>query len=167
MLGAVRVRERPLVQSVALVSVLLAVVLSVAPAFLRNLRASRFVEPLDSLSYIASRATVLAAGRPVEMAYPPAAPLTPSTVPRGELVVDLPGTWDHPTWRLLDFRVDEPHAYAFSFDSENGPDGAHFEATARGDLDGDGSTSTFALGGDYARGGSPRTHALALHREVE
>jgi hypothetical protein len=163
----VRLRERPLVQTVALVSLLSAVVLSAAPAFLRNLRASRFVEPLDGLSFIASRASLIAAGRPVEYAYPGPAPLTPAEVPRGELVVDPPGTWDHPTWRLLDFRAEEPHAYSFSFTSENGEQAAHFEATARGDLDGDGNTSTFVIAGGYARGGAPRTEPVALHREVE
>jgi hypothetical protein len=167
MLGVVQVRERPLVQTVAFISLLLAVVMSALPAFVKNLRASRFAEPLDGLSYIAARATLLAAGRPVDTAYPPSAPLTPGVVPRGELVVDPPGTWDHPTWRLLDFKTDAPHAFAFEFQSENGPEGATFSATARGDLDGDGNTSTFILGGDYQKDGSPRTRPLALHREVE
>lgn len=162
-----RVIERPLVQSVALISVLLAVVLSVLPAFVRNLRASRFAEPLDGLAYIAARASLLAAGRPVEAAYPSAAPLTPPLVPRGELVVDPTGTWDHPTWRLLDFRPDEPHAYAFTFDSQNAPEGSTFEATARGDLDGDGSTSTFTIRGDYPKDGTPVSEQVAMHREVE
>jgi hypothetical protein len=167
MLASMRVSERPLVQSVALVSVLLAVVLSVLPAFVRNLRASRFAEPLDGLAFIAARASLLAAGRPVESAYPPAAPLTPAAVPRGEMVVDPAGTWDHPTWRLLAFRPDEPHAYAFTFDSRNGPDGSSFEATARGDLDGDGSTSTFTIRGGYPKGGTPTSEQVAMHREVE
>jgi hypothetical protein len=167
MLASMRVSERPLVQSVALVSVVLAVVLSVLPAFVRNLRASRFAEPLDGLAFIAARATLLAAGRPVESAYPPAAPLTPAAVPRGVLVVDPTGTWDHPTWRLLDFRADEPHAYAFTFDSRNAPEGSSFEATARGDLDGDGSTSTFVIRGDYAKDGNPTVDQVAMHREVE
>ena len=46
MLVVVQVRERPLVQTVAFISVLLAVVMSALPAFLKNLRASRFAEPL-------------------------------------------------------------------------------------------------------------------------
>jgi hypothetical protein len=167
MLGRMRASERPLVQSVALVSVLLAVVLSVLPAFVRNLRASRFAEPLEGLTFIAGRASLLAAGRPVDSAYPPAAPLTPAQVPRGELVVDPAGTWDHPTWRLLDFRPDEPHAYAFSFESRNAPEGSSFEASARGDLDGDGSTSTFVIRGDYPKGGTPVAEPVAMHREVE
>jgi hypothetical protein len=167
MLASMRVSERPLVQSVALVSVLLAVVLSVLPAFVRNLRASRFAEPLDGLAFIAARASLLAAGRPVESAYPPGAPLTPAAVPRGEMVVDPAGTWDHPTWRLLAFRAEEPHAFAFTFDSRNAPEGSSFEATARGDLDGDGSTSTFTIRGSYPKDGMPTSEHVAMHREVE
>lgn len=167
MLVSMRVSERPLVQSVALFSVLLAVVLSVLPAFVRNLRASRFAEPLDGLAFIAARASLLAAGRPVESAYPPSAPLTPAAVPLGEMVVDPTGTWDHPTWRLLAFQPDQPHAYAFRFDSRNGPDGSSFEATARGDLDGDGSTSTFTIRGAYPKDGTPSSEPVAMHREVE
>ncbi len=162
-----RLGERPLVQSVAAISVLLSVALSVLPAFLRNLRASRFAEPLDGLAFVAARATLLAAGRPPESAYPPSAPLTPAAVPRGELVVDPPGTWDHPTWRLLDFHLDEPHAYSFAFESTNGAAGAHFEVVAHGDLDGDGNTSTFSITGDVSPNGTPATMPLAMYREVE
>jgi hypothetical protein len=163
----VQLRERPLVQSVAVVAALLCVLFAAAPPFLRNLRASRLAEPMDRLSYIGSRATLIAAGRPVESAYPGAAPLTPAVVPKGELVLDPPGTWDHPTWRLLDFRVEEPHAFSFAFESENGPDVSRFRATARGDLDGDGNLSTFSIAGESPKGGAPSSGPLAMHREVE
>jgi hypothetical protein len=163
----VQLRERPLVQSVAVVALGLCVLFSVVPAFVRNLRASRMAEPMDRLSYIATRATLIAAGRPVESAYPESVPLTPANVPKGELVVDPPGTWDHPTWRLLDFHIEEPHAFSFAFESENGPEGARFRATARGDLDGDGNLSTFTIAGETPKGGAPSTGALAMHREVE
>ncbi|HEY3493097.1 MAG TPA: hypothetical protein VGK73_00355 [Polyangiaceae bacterium] len=160
-------RERPLVQTVAVIAVALCVLFSVVPVFLRNLRASRMAEPMDHLAFIASRASLLAAGRPVEAAYPPSAPLTPSSVPKGELVLDPPGTWDHPTWRLLDFRLDTPHAFSFAFESENAPEGSRFRATARGDLDGDGNLSTFVIAGECPKAGTPSTGALAMHREVE
>lgn len=165
--AGVAFRERPFVQSVALIAAGLCVVLSVLPVFFRNLRASRLSEPMDRLAYIGSRATAIAAGRPVESAYPDSAPLTPSQVPRGELALDPPGTWDHPTWRLLDFRFDEPHAYAFSFESVNGPERSRFEARARGDLDGDGNLSTFVISGETSKSGAPLTTPLAMHREVE
>jgi hypothetical protein len=143
------------------------VLLSAAPEFLRNLRASRLTEPMDRLSELASRATARAAGEPVESAYPAAAPLTPASVPRGELASDPPGTWNHPTWRLLGFRLEVPHAYSYAFDSKNGPESSSFVGTARGDLDGDGSMSTFVITGDTSRSGAPRVGPLSMHREVE
>jgi hypothetical protein len=143
------------------------VLLSAAPAFLKNLRASRLSEPMERLSELASRATARAAGEAPETAYPSAAPLTPTAIPRGELVEDPPGTWDHATWRLLGFRLEVPHAYSYSFESKNGPDRSTFQATARGDLDGDGSSSTFVITGEYQKDGAPSVGALSMHREVE
>ena len=162
-----RISGRPVVEYVAVAAALLCVVFSVAPAFLKNLRASRLTEPMDRLAFIASRATALAAGRPVESAYPGSAPLTPATVPRGELLQDPPGTWDHATWRSLGFRFEEPHAYSYAFESENGAERSTFRATASGDLDGDGNLSTFVITGESARGGAPKTDSIAMQREVE
>jgi hypothetical protein len=109
----------------------------------------------------------LAAGRPTDVAYPADAPLSPATVPRGELTVDPPGTWDHPTWRELGFAPEQPHAFSFEFDSENAAEVSRFVARARGDLDGDGSQSTFTLRGEVKRGGAPTTSNLDMHREIE
>lgn len=147
---------------------LLACVLAVSvPAFVRNLHTSRLVEPIHGLERVAARAAVLAGGRPTGVAYPADAPLSPATVPRGELVVDPPGTWDHPTWRELGFAPESPHAFSFEFDSENGAELSRYVAHARGDLDGDGSQSTFSIRGEVKRGGAPTTGSLEMHREVE
>jgi hypothetical protein len=162
-----RLTGRPLVEYVALAAALLCVLFSAAPAFLKNLRASRMTEPLERLSFVAGRATAIAAGRPLESAYPGSAPLTPSVVPRGELVSDPPGTWEHPTWRVLGLHFEEPHAYSFAFESENGAERSTFRATARGDLDGDGNLSTFLITGECPRGGAPAFGAVAMYREVE
>lgn len=162
-----RISGRPFVEYVAVAAALLCVLFSVAPAFLKNLRASRMAEPMERLKFMAERATAIAAGRPVESAYPGSAPLTPNLVPRGELASDPPGTWDHPTWRLLGFRFDEPHAYSYAFESEDGPARSTFRATARGDLDGDGNLSTFLIMGECPRGGAPTVGTIAMHREVE
>src|SRR5580765_4738870 len=78
------------------------------PSFVRNLHASRLVEPIDGLERIASRATALAAQKPAEFAYPPSTELTPEQVPRGKPALDAPRTWDRPTWRLLDFSFRYP-----------------------------------------------------------
>jgi hypothetical protein len=121
------------------------------PAFVRELHASRFVEPTDGLARLAAAAVEHAEknGR-----FPDSAPLTPSTPPRGKKEVDPPGTWDAPTWQALSFRAAPegvPHAYAFSFEGQTNA----FVAQARGDLDGDGVLSTFEVRGATTQAGKP------------
>ena len=59
-------------------------VLSVGiPAFLRNLHASRLVEPIDGLGRIAKAAAAQAALQPISSAYPASVSLTPAVVPAG------------------------------------------------------------------------------------
>jgi hypothetical protein len=137
------------------------------PAFLRNLHASRMAEPLDGVARLAARANMLADGSPQQSAYPDNAPLTPGVVPRATLASDPPGTWNHPSWRLLDFGFQVPHAYAFEFESKNGPEVSTFSATAHGDLDGDGVLSTFRVSGEVKPGQNPRVLPLEVMREVE
>lgn len=146
--------------AVALIGSVLAVAV---PAFVRDLHASRFVEPTDGLTRIAAAALAAAQTR---LRFPESAPLTPAIPPRGMTAVDPPGTWDSPSWQALAFRpVDEgvPHAYSFSFESQNV--GTSFVAQSRGDLDGDGVLSTFEVRGDMA--GENRKPALIPGMYVE
>jgi hypothetical protein len=126
-------------------------VLAVAtPAFVRELHASRFAEPVNALNVLGERAIAYAEANDTASAFPATAPLTPATVPRGTRELDPDGTWDHPTWRALDFRASaegEPHSFSFAFDGMNAPAGSTFVAHAHGDLDGDGVTSTFEIRG--------------------
>ena len=160
---------RPLtpLEAAAAVALIGSILAATVPTFVRNLHASRMAEPIEGLSRIAARATALAAGAAPESAYPESAPLTPAAVPRAELVTDPPGTWDHPTWRLLDFRWTVPHAYSFEFESGNSAEESRFIARAHGDLDGDGVRSTFAIAGEMKRGGEPQILPMDIHREVE
>lgn len=137
------------------------------PTFVQNLRASRTLEPIEGLGRLAREASALSALRPMISAYPPSAPLTPAEVPQGARVEDPPGTWDHPTWRELQFGFTEPHAYAFSFESTNGEALSEFRAEARGDLDGDGAQSRFWISGRRVAGGPPEILPLEVEREVE
>lgn len=137
------------------------------PAFVRNLHASRTVEALEGVERIAQRAVSLTAFRPASAPFPDNAPLTPSGVPRATLVTDPLGTWDHPTWRLLDFALREPHAYSFEFNSQQVDGKWRFHALAHGDLDGDGVLSTFDLAGEFNDKGDATILPLELLREVE
>lgn len=152
----------------ALVFALGGAVLAVTvPVFIRNLNASRMTEALDGLERISARASALADAAPQLSAYPASCPLTPASVPRATLVTDPPSTWNQPTWRLLGFSIETPHAYSFQFDSQNGTAISRFTAQAHGDLDGDGVVSTFRIGGSVEPGQAPRRDALEVIREVE
>lgn len=134
------------------------------PTFIRELRASRFVEPTDALARMSQNAVLYAEshGR-----FPDSAPLTPATPPRGAKEVSPPGTWELPVWRALDFTpVAEgaPHAYAYAFDSQ----ASAFVARAHGDLDGDGILSTFEVRGLIAPGQPPRVEpGMYVEAELE
>jgi hypothetical protein len=149
---------------VALVGSVLA---ATVPTFVRNVHASRLVEPVDGLNRIATRATWLAAGHAAEFAYPESVGLTPAEVPKGVSVTDPPGTWDHPTWRRLQFQWTVDHAYSFAFESEAKPGLAVFRAFAHGDLDGDGLFSTFEIRGSTRDGGEPVASPVSIYRELE
>jgi hypothetical protein len=145
---------------------LIASALAVAiPAFVRDVHASRFVEPTDGLARLGQSALAYAEanGR-----FPDPAPLTPAVPPRGKKEVDPPGTWDAPTWQALAFRAAPdgvPHAYSFSFDV---PQPGGFVAQARGDVDGDGVLSTFEIRGILKAGEKPQlVPGLYVEAELE
>lgn len=148
---------------VALVGSLCAVAI---PAFVRELHASRLVEPTDGLARIGVAAVAYAEanGR-----FPDSAPLTPATPPRGKKEADPPGTWDTPTWKALAFTPaaeGAPHAYAFAFEAPK-PSEA-FVARARGDLDGDGLLGTFEIRGAIAPGEKPKVvPGMYIESELE
>ena len=126
------------------------------PAFSSNVHASRLTEAIEGLDTISASAVAHAAGKSQTLAFPPSAPLTPVTVPRGRAEIDAPGTWDGPTWHALDFRAAPEgvkHWFAFGFDSNASPTVSSFVAQAHADQDGDGLTSTFEIRGhDDAQG---------------
>jgi len=125
------------------------------PSFVREVHASRLVEPIDGLQRIGASAVAYARVRPVAHAFPPSAPMTPSIPPRGRCQADPPDAWDNPTWRALEFRpvaAGLPHCFAFAFDSVLAPAKSTFRAHAHGDLDGDGIPSTFQITGQDTEG---------------
>jgi hypothetical protein len=125
------------------------------PTFAREIHASRVAEPVEGLGRIGAGAVEYARPRPVADAFPASAPLSPSTVPRGKCEVDPPALWDQPTWQALAFAPappGAPHCFAFAFDSAASPSRSTFRAQAHGDLDGDGTTSTFEITGHVADG---------------
>jgi hypothetical protein len=140
------------------------------PAFLRNLHASKLSEAVDGLDRLVTNAVTYAEDKPQEISFPPSAPLTPAEVPRGVRTADPEGAWEHLTWRSLRFRMEGPHAFAFQFDSaaDATTQVMTFTATAHGDLDGDGTWSTFEVRGERRPGQPARiVPGMYVEREVE
>ncbi|MDP9036808.1 MAG: hypothetical protein M3O50_18580 [Myxococcota bacterium] len=143
------------------------------PAFVREIHASRFVEPVDGLKRLGSSAIAYARTRPIAQAFPAPAPLTPGMPPRGHCEADAPNAWDHPTWRALEFlpvSPGVPHCFAFAFDSSTSPARSLFRAHAHADLDGDGLLSTFEVTGEYVDGdarGAVLDPGMFIDSEVE
>src|SRR5580692_1891920 len=125
------------------------------PTFVRNVHASRFVEPVQGITQIAEAAVAYAGTHPVAQGFPASVGLTPPVPPRGRCEADPPELWSRPTWVSLGFTpvpAGEPHCFAFGFDSALSPARSTFRAHAHGDLDGDGLTSTFEVTGHDVEG---------------
>jgi len=148
------------------------------PAFVRSWSSSHLVEPVSGLEHLQQEAVAFADGRSCaagpngEGAFPKAAPLTPQTVPRGKAAVDPPETWDIPTWRTLHFRAvpqGVAHSFSFAFDSSASATESSFVARAHGDLDGDGTTSTFEVRGTCAasEGRARAVAGMYVESEIE
>ena len=83
------------------------------------------------------------------------APLTPTTDcckgPSGKCAVDATA-WTGEPWKTLDFQIDEPHLFRYSYEST---DGKSFTATAVGDPDCSGKPLTYTLNGTVDVAGNP------------
>jgi type II secretory pathway pseudopilin PulG len=62
--------------------------------------------------------------------------------------VSTPADWATPVWQALDFQLEQPSLFQYSYAS----DGATFTATAVGDLDCDGTMITYTLNGTADQG---------------
>ena len=72
----------------------------------------------------------------------PLTPAAPCCAGPGRKCFDVQ-SWQSPAWQELDFSIDEPHLFQYSYES----DGKSFTARAVGDLDCDGNTVTHELRG--------------------
>lgn len=149
---------------------------AVVPRVVQARAQSRTVEPVRRLAALYRRSANVGwqaslrnggAGLPAD-ALPPSVGMTPAQVPMGVRVKDPPGTWVHPTWRTLEFSIEDEHAYSYAYDSAVSETVARFTARAVGDLDGDGVLGTFERTGEIdARGAVHDTRGLFVQRGVE
>lgn len=129
------------------------------PAFMDYTKRSKKTEAalqLNKLAKNAKRAYVETS------TYPPgSAPLTPPEPCCGKPNNHCPAVPElyaaNPTWRALDFEIDEPTLFQYSYSAS--PDGQSFVAKAVGDLDCDGTFITYELRGT-AVNGNPATQLI-------
>jgi hypothetical protein len=127
------------------------------PAFVDYAKTSKKSESMIQLDKIGKRATI---EHNMNGAFPiGSAPLTPATACCAQNFGGKrkcgpdPSQFATPVWRALDFQLDAPHYYQYTYEST---DGQSFRATAVGDLDCDGVTVTYVLEGEIVDG-TPRT----------
>jgi Tfp pilus assembly protein PilE len=119
------------------------------PAFMEYMHRSKRTEPELKLRQLERAVEQYAV---VNNALPRAsAPLTPATS-----CCDAPGhkcfdleSWQTPAWKELDFEVQEPHRFQYSYES----DGKKFLGRAVGDLDCDGSSISYEITGVLGEAG--------------
>ncbi len=91
-----------------------------------------------------------------------AANQVPLAVPKSEKYQSTPSEWGGTIdtgWTCLNYTMDEPQYFAYSYKSvatiaEANTEGKGFTAVARGDLDGDTKTSTFTIEGKIQKDGN-------------
>ncbi len=133
------------------------------PPFVRELRTSPLHEVEEALPRLGALVLEHYARTGT---LPESVALTPPTPTRGVPRIDPPGTWEHPTWLALGFRPvaeSAPHMFSFAFENQ----GQSFEIEARGDLDGDGATSRFALRGRIDNGVAKLDEGMIVENELE
>jgi hypothetical protein len=141
---------------------------------LRQLRQAQAMEARNLLGSIASSARMYAmeehvarGGAPAPRGFPVGdtgyqpAPGTCCQQPGGKCLVKG-GEWNADPWPTLGFGIADAYAYSYRYVS----DGQTFTALALGDLDCDGTFSTFAISGQM-QGESPGVQPLTVQDEIE
>jgi type IV pilus assembly protein PilA len=93
-------------------------------------------------------------------------PAVPTTVPLASKV-STTGQWTAAAWTCLKFSINEPQFYAYSYQSAGTSTAATYSATAKGDLDGNTTQSSFVLNGAGTATGDARRVSLSILNEDE
>jgi prepilin-type N-terminal cleavage/methylation domain-containing protein len=145
---------------VAIIGVLASIAV---PGFIKNARKAKSTEAIVQLNriYSASRTYILelhnsaGSARVLAPQFPDAEGMTPASnccLSVGQRCAPLPSAWASPTWLALQFAIDSPHYYRYAYDSTGSTHpglGSTFTAQAFGDLNCDGTYSTFEMFGQW------------------
>ncbi len=134
---------------VAIIGILAAVAI---PAFLRYIKRSKTSEATQNVGSIYRGAVAYfeaehttRSGSIIAKQFPASVGPSPATssLQNGQKIAPTPASWDAASWQALSFAIGDPHYYVYQFESSGTSNGAGFTARAHGDLDADGTYSTF------------------------
>jgi type IV pilus assembly protein PilA len=144
---------------VAIIGILAAVAI---PAFMKYIRRSKTVEATmnvrklfdSSVSYYEGEHADKS-GNPLAKQFPgaptnnpsPGSPTDKCCKKAGDKCVPDVHNFEDPTWAALNFSVDDPFYFGYQYNSAGSETDAKFQAYAFGDLDCDGTLSTFERSG--------------------
>ena len=159
---------------VAIVGILSAVAI---PTFMRYIAKSKTMEARGQLEKLYNGARVYymeprqlkGSFTPLDAQFPVSAAASPavSCCSMGGKCPPTPADWNDPTWKSLLFSMDDPHFYQYQFISSGIGDAAEFTAVAIGNLDCDGTFSTFSMYGEAQPGRVVGTAATHWEDELE
>lgn len=163
---------------VAIIGILAAVAI---PAFMKYIKKSKTVEATEHVKKIAEGANsyymhpsvprgYTSSPLPKQFPNTTAGPTPSDPTACCEKCAPVQSDWDgNATWNALKFAVIDPHYYSYSYEIASGAaTTGPYTARANGDLDCDGTDSTFELVGtiDTARGDGP-TNSGGIYRNLE
>jgi len=139
---------------VAIIGILAAVAI---PAFMKYIRRSKTIEAAMNIRKIYDSTVAYqeaehadSAGNILNRQWPGPDGPSPSSnggcAQQGNKFAPNPGAWKTATWMALNFGIDDPHYFWYTFSSTSGQGGVagqQFNAVANGNLDCDANFSTF------------------------
>jgi type IV pilus assembly protein PilA len=97
----------------------------------------------------------------------PATTPVPATAPLASKVKVVATAWDDTAWKCLKFSINEPQFYSYNYSSAGTGVAATYQASATGDLDGNGALSLFQLNGAGSATGDATRVSFIITNEDE
>jgi type II secretory pathway pseudopilin PulG len=140
------------------------------PAFMKYNRRSKTIEATLNTRRLADAAYNYALSHKGQR-FPASTPWTPARAccgSPGDKCVPDAKAWSAPTWKALEFAIDEPHYYQYRVTREGSGNKSKLTVEARGDLDCDGKPSSFKRSVSLDPQGNPvQSQGVETENELE